>query len=137
MPCAKVNICKKSRSAGAKLGGMLYSLPSHELVQSVTAEGVNGLCFHQVALFGGCDVCVKCFKNDARNKFSEIHCLCCRWWTGAVALWQAYPCHPDMTLSKAARLSTASSCIWPVVGNDLLLKREAKFAFKILFDLYD
>lgn len=77
MPCAKVNICKKSLRAGVKLRGVLYNLPSHGLVQSVAAEGVNRLCFHQVALFGGCDVCVECFKNDARNKLSEIHCLCC------------------------------------------------------------
>lgn len=41
-----------------------------------------------------------------------------------------------MTLSKAARLSAASSCICLVVGNDLLVKREGKFAFRILFDLY-
>lgn len=76
MPCAKVNICKKSLRAGVKLGGALYNLPSHGLARSLAAEGVNKLCFHQVLLFGGCDLCVECFKNDARNKLSEIHCLC-------------------------------------------------------------
>lgn len=50
MPCAKVNICKKSLRAGAKLGGALCALPCHQLAQSLTAEGVTRLCFHQ-ALF--------------------------------------------------------------------------------------
>ena len=82
---------------------------------------MNRLCFHQVALFGGCDVCVECFKNDDRYKFSEIHCP-----------WPVLPLmNPSsgmvtdlyqLSLSKAARLSTTSSCIC-LVGNDLLEKR--------------
>lgn len=50
MPCAKVNICKKSLRAGAKLGGALCALPCHQLAQSLATEGVTRLCFHQ-ALF--------------------------------------------------------------------------------------
>lgn len=41
-----------------------------------------------------------------------------------------------MTLPKAEMLSTASSCIGFIVGNDPLVKRWRKFAFGILFDLY-
>lgn len=50
MPCAKVNICKKSLRAGAKLRVALCTRPCHQLAQSLTTEGVTRLCFHQ-ALF--------------------------------------------------------------------------------------
>lgn len=41
-----------------------------------------------------------------------------------------------MTLPKAKTLSTASSRMCLVVGNDLLVRRGDKFAFKILFHFY-
>ena len=76
MPCEKVNICKKSRRAGAELGGALSNLPCHGLAGSLATEGMNRLCLHQVALFGVCRSCVECFDNDARNKHG-VCCLCC------------------------------------------------------------
>ena len=42
----------------------------------VAYYGFASFACRQRQVFRGCDLCVECFKNDARNKLSEIHCLC-------------------------------------------------------------
>lgn len=64
---------------------------------------------------------MKCFRNDVRNK-CEIRCLCCHWWAQEVALWEDNPRHQDMALPKVGMLSSASSPICLVAGNDLLVE---------------
>ena len=108
MPCAKVNICKKSLRAGSELGGALSNLPCHGLAPSLAAEGTSRLCLHQVALFGACGFQVECFDSHARNKCE----MCCAV-TDEPKQWHydrsIYPCRWDTTLPKDGVLPHALS----------------------------